>query len=150
MMARAVSGRTLLLRLRQQPECLVGYPKTKCAGREVNCPLAPSAFRRQCLSLAHSILIDNLTSWSEQKARLWKVLTRSKTDYFTTIADNKRENVRLCSEGWYSELSGVCRTAELLGRSVKVKKFWKVDGSLMRNDLKANQRQFVFDPLLNR
>ena len=29
----------------------------------------------------------------------------------------------LCSEGWYSEHLGVCRTMELLGRSVKVKKF---------------------------
>ena len=28
----------------------------------------------------------------------------------------------LCSEGWYSEHSGVYRKAELLGRSVKVKK----------------------------
>ena len=56
----------------------------------------------------------------------------------------------LSSEGCYSELSGVCRRAELPGRSVKVKRFWKVDGSLMRNDLKEKQRQFVFDPLLNR
>ena len=52
----------------------------------------------------------------------------------------------LCSEGWYSEHSGVCRRAELPGRIVKV----KVDGSLMRNDLKAKQRQYVFDLLLNR
>ena len=29
----------------------------------------------------------------------------------------------LCSEGWYSEHSGVCSRAELPGRSVKVKKF---------------------------
>ena len=29
----------------------------------------------------------------------------------------------LCSEGWYSEHSGVCRRAELLGRSVKKKCF---------------------------
>ena len=29
----------------------------------------------------------------------------------------------LCSEGWYSEHSGVCRRAELAGRSVKVKNF---------------------------
>ena len=29
----------------------------------------------------------------------------------------------LCSEEWYSEHSGVCRRAELPGRSVKVKKF---------------------------
>ena len=29
----------------------------------------------------------------------------------------------LCSEGWYSEHSGVCGRAELPGRSVKVKKF---------------------------
>ena len=29
----------------------------------------------------------------------------------------------LCSEGWYSEHSRVCRRAELPGRSVKVKKF---------------------------
>ena len=54
----------------------------------------------------------------------------------------------LCSDGWYSEHSGVCtRRAELPGRSVKVK---NVDGSLMRNDLKAKQSQFVFDPLLSR
>ena len=58
--------------------------------------------------------------------------------------------IGLCSEGWYSEHSGVCRRAELAGRSVTVKKFSKVDGSLMRNDLKAKQRQSVFDPLLNR
>ena len=45
----------------------------------------------------------------------------------------------LCSEGWYSEHSGVCRKAELQGRSVKVKKFSKIDGSLMKNDLKAKQ-----------
>ena len=56
----------------------------------------------------------------------------------------------LCSERWYSEHSGVCRRAELPGRSVKVKKFRKVDGSLMRNNLKAKQSQFVFDPLLSR
>ena len=53
----------------------------------------------------------------------------------------------LCSEGWYSEHSGVGRRAELPGGSVKVK---KVDGSLIRNYLKAKQRQFLFDPLLNR
>ena len=29
----------------------------------------------------------------------------------------------LCLEGWYSEHLGVCRREELLGRSVKVKKF---------------------------
>ena len=29
----------------------------------------------------------------------------------------------LCSEGWYSEHTGVRRRAELPGRSVKVKKF---------------------------
>ena len=29
----------------------------------------------------------------------------------------------LCSEGWYSEHSGVCRRAELPGGGVKVKKF---------------------------
>ena len=45
----------------------------------------------------------------------------------------------LCSEGWYSEHSGVCRRAELPGRSVKVKNFRKVDRSLMKNDLKAKQ-----------
>ena len=55
-----------------------------------------------------------------------------------------------CSEGLYSEHSGVCRRAELPGKSVKVKKFRKVHGSLMGNDLKAKQRQLVFDPLLNR
>ena len=45
----------------------------------------------------------------------------------------------LCSEGWYSEHSGVCWRAELPGRSVKVKKFWKVDGSLMRNYFKESK-----------
>ena len=34
----------------------------------------------------------------------------------------------LCVEGWYCEHSGVCRRAELLGRSVKVKKLSNVDG----------------------
>ena len=29
----------------------------------------------------------------------------------------------LCSEGWYSKHSGVCRRTELPGRSVKMKKF---------------------------
>ena len=29
----------------------------------------------------------------------------------------------LCSEGWYSEHSGVCRRTEQAGGSVKVKKF---------------------------
>ena len=47
----------------------------------------------------------------------------------------------LCSRGWYSEHLGVCGRAELPGRSLKAKKFWKVDGNLMRNDLKAKQRQ---------
>jgi len=36
------------------------------------------------------------------------------------------------------------------GVSVKVKKFSNVDGDLVRNDLKAKQRQLVFDPLPNR
>ena len=36
----------------------------------------------------------------------------------------------LCSEGWYSELSSVCRRAEQPGRSVNVKKFSKVDGNI--------------------
>ena len=36
----------------------------------------------------------------------------------------------LCSEGWYSEHSGVCRRAELRGRNVKGKRFYKVDGRL--------------------
>ena len=43
----------------------------------------------------------------------------------------------LCSEGQHSEQSGVCRRAELPGRSVKVKKFSTVDGGPMRNYLKA-------------
>ena len=54
----------------------------------------------------------------------------------------------LTVEGWYSEHSGVCRRAELLGRSVKVKKVWQVDGGLMRGDLKA--KQSAFSPLLSR
>ena len=47
----------------------------------------------------------------------------------------------LCSEGWYSEHSGVCRRTEQQGRSVNVKLFWKGDGGLMRIDLKAKQRE---------
>ena len=46
--------------------------------------------------------------------------------------------------------SRVCRKAELPGRSVKVKKFWKVDGGLMRNYLKAKKRRLVLNPLLSR
>ena len=40
------------------------------------------------------------------------------------VPDNTKpgKKKRLCSEGWYSEHSGVCRRAELPGRSVKVKK----------------------------
>ena len=67
----------------------------------------------------------------------------------------------LCSEGWYSEHLGVWRRAELPVRCVKVKKFWKVDGSLMRNDLKATAaatgskatattRAKVFSPTTNK
>ena len=36
-------------------------------------------------------------------------------------------------EGQYSECSGVCRTVELLGRSVKVKMVCKTCGVLMRD-----------------
>ena len=39
-----------------------------------------------------------------------------------------------------SEHSSVCRRVELLGRSVKAKKVRKVDGGLMRDDLKAKQK----------
>ena len=54
-----------------------------------------------------------------------------------SLVREKALTTRLCSEAWYSEHLGVCRRAELPGRRVKVKKFWKVDGSLLRNDLKA-------------
>ena len=53
-------------------------------------------------------------------------------------------------DGWYSEHLDVCRTAELLERSVKVKRFCKGHRGLMRNDLKAKQRQLVVDPQLSR
>ena len=56
----------------------------------------------------------------------------------------------LCAEGWYSEHSGVRRKAKLPGRSVKVNELCKVDGRLVKNDLKTKRRQFTFDPLLNR
>ena len=52
-----------------------------------------------------------------------------------SLVREKALTTGLCSEGWYSEHSGVCRRADLPGRSVKVKQFWKVDGSLMRNGL---------------
>ena len=54
-----------------------------------------------------------------------------------SLVREKAMTTGLCSEAWYSEHSGVCRRAELLGRRVKVKKFWKVDGNLSRNGLKA-------------
>ena len=40
-----------------------------------------------------------------------------------SLVREKTLTTGLCSEGWYSEHSGVCRRAELPGRSVKVKKF---------------------------
>ena len=43
-------------------------------------------------------------------------------------------------EGWYSERPGVCRRAELPGRSVNLKNDWKVDDGLCADDLKAKQR----------
>ena len=56
----------------------------------------------------------------------------------------------LSADGWYSKRSGVCRRAELPGRSVKVKKLKKVDGGLMRNYLKAKQIQLVVDAQLSK
>ena len=38
----------------------------------------------------------------------------------------------------------------MAGKSVKMKKVGKIVGGLMRDDLKAKERPFVFDPLLNR
>ena len=38
----------------------------------------------------------------------------------------------LSAEGWYSEYSGVCRRAELPGKSVKVNELCKVDGGLVK------------------
>ena len=70
-----------------------------------------------------------------------KELTRMVDRNRVLVPDNwslLRERVLttgLCSEGWYSKHLGVCRRLELPGGSVKVKKFWKVDGSLRRNDL---------------
>ena len=67
-----------------------------------------------------------------------------------TVQRERALTTGLCSEWWYSEHTGVCRRAEQPGRSVNVKKFWKADWGLMRNDVKAKQRQLVFDPLLTR
>ena len=39
-----------------------------------------------------------------------------------SLARERSLTTGLCSEGWYSEHSGVCRRAELPGGSVKVKK----------------------------
>ena len=58
-----------------------------------------------------------------------------------SLVREKALTTELCSEGWYSEHLGACRREELPG---------KVNGGLMRNDLKAKQRQFVFDPPLNK
>ena len=59
-----------------------------------------------------------------------KELTSRMTDRNRELVPNNWSLVReralttgLCSEGWYSEHSGVCRRVELPGRSVKVKKF---------------------------
>ena len=59
-----------------------------------------------------------------------------------SLVREKALTTGLCSEGWCCEHSGLCRRAELPGRrvysnTVKVEKFWKADGGLTRNDLKA-------------
>ena len=40
-----------------------------------------------------------------------------------SLVRERAQTTVLCSEGWYSEQPGVCRTAELPGMSVNVKKF---------------------------
>ena len=43
-------------------------------------------------------------------------------DNWSLVRERALTTGSLCSEGWYSEHSGVCRRAELPGRSVKMKK----------------------------
>ena len=57
---------------------------------------------------------------------LTEVERRTETELVADHWSLVRERMQatgLCLEGWYSEHLGVCRRAELLGRSVKVKKF---------------------------
>ena len=56
----------------------------------------------------------------------------------------------LRAEGWYSPHSSVCIRMKLPRRGVKVKKVWKVGKGLIRDDFKAQQREFVLDSLLTR
>ena len=83
------------------------------------------------------------------KVEYWTETRGLVPDNWTLHMVSKRAlTTGLCLEGWYSEHSGVCRRSELLGKSVKVKKFWEIDGSKMRNDLKAKQRQLVFSEIM--
>ena len=90
---------------------------------------------------AHNTLTDTHSHISGQwdwRKGFWKEKGfhgRFKRTYRGHMTDRNRELVPhswslvrerplitgLCSEGWYSEHSGVCRRAELLGRSVKKK-----------------------------
>ena len=47
-----------------------------------------------------------------------------------SLVRKRVQTTGLCLEGWYSELSSVCRRAEQPGRSVNGKKFSKVDGNI--------------------
>ena len=58
------------------------------------------------------------------KVEYWTETRGLVPDNWTLHMVSKRAlTTGLCLEGWYSEHSGVCRRSELLGKSVKVKKF---------------------------
>ena len=70
-------------------------------------------------------------------------------DCWSLVREGAMSTTGRFAKGCYSERSGVCRRAELLGMSVQVKTLRKVDGDIMSNDLNGEQRQLVFDPLLS-
>ena len=72
---------------------------------------ASSGFLKDCFS---SVSLD-------QSAPVGKKGGEKKDNW--SLVRERALTTGLCSEGWYSEHSGVCRRAELQGRSVKVKKF---------------------------
>ena len=84
-----------------------------------------------------------------QRTDRGSMMDRSRNRKWNLVKERAWTTV-LCLEGWYSEHPCVWRRADLLGRNAKVKKVWKVDECLMRDDLKAKQRQFVFYPLLKK
>ena len=84
-----------------------------------------------------------------------KVFRRTDTGSMITETGSWFQEVEAWKEKEFWPLDLVWRggiltkRAKLPGRSVKVKNVWMVGGGLIRDDLKAKQRQLVFNPLLN-